>query len=213
MKHFTFLTNWSLRNSEQVKTRTKPGKNHIQTSLCFVAVLCTLLTVGVGNAWGTVYSGTIPKITSYTSYTISSVSWTVSGTSTAALNQNVDGTKGAQIGTGASPATSLSFSTSGISGTITSITVYTSGAKSVSATVAVQVGSTSFKNGGNTSVSITNSNTGYTFTGSASGTITISWNQTSSKALYVKSISVTYSSASCDANPSIGDASLNGSFF
>lgn len=139
---------------------------------------------------GTTYTGTVPIITSYTNYNINGISWTVEGTATAALNQNIDGTKGAQIGTGKAPANSLSFSTSGINGTITSITINTSGAKDVKANVSVTIGGSAF---GGEAKTITNSAANYTFTGSASGNVVISWSQSSSKALYVKTITIEYS--------------------
>ena len=144
--------------------------------------------------WGSSYSGTVAKVSSNGNQTINNVAWNITSNNTSGLGQNVDGTKGAQIGTGNKPTSSLTFETSGISGTITNVTVNTSGASSVSATVGVTVGSTAFKynNTNNTSASITSSAADYSFNGNASGTITISWSQTSSKALYVKSISVTY---------------------
>lgn len=107
-----------------------------------------------------------------------------------ALNQNVDGTKGAQVGTGADPASKIEISVP-FTGSVSSITINTSGAKSVDATLSVEVGGTSYKSGGNTSVSLTNSAADYTFTGSASGTVVITIDQTSSKALYLKNLSIT----------------------
>lgn len=101
-----------------------------------------------------------------------------------------DATKGQQIGSGSNPATIMSLSSSSISGTITSVKVSTSGAASVIATVGVTVGGISFTP---TTTVITATNTEYTFNGSSSGQIVISWNQTSSKALYFKKLDITYS--------------------
>lgn len=101
-----------------------------------------------------------------------------------------DSTKGQQIGSSNKPAKSMSLTTS-VEGTITKVIVNTSGGSSVSATVSVKVGSTSFKCGTSTSKSISATATSYEFTGSASGDIVISWSQTSSKALYFKSIEIT----------------------
>lgn len=103
-----------------------------------------------------------------------------------------DGTKGQQIGSGANPATSAVLSTSGITGYITSITVNVSGANGTNATFAVSVNDKPFTCSGETSVSLTNSATAYTFTGGQQGEIKLSFAQTSSVALYIKSISVTY---------------------
>ena len=103
-----------------------------------------------------------------------------------------DGTKGQQIGSVANPATSAILSTSGITGYITSITVNVSGANGINATFAVSVNDKPFTCSGETSVSLTNSATAYTFTGGQQGEIKLSFAQTSSVALYIKSISVTY---------------------
>lgn len=123
--------------------------------------------------------------------TLNNVSWTMAGTGGSYFGY--DGTKGQQFGSGSKPYSALSLTTSGISGTITSVVINTSGASSINATVAISVGSTDFTCSGNTTASLTESATSYTFTGSASGNITISWAQTSSKAIYIKSITVTYS--------------------
>lgn len=68
MKHFTFLTNRSSRKSVQVMTRTKPGNDHDMSRTCVrldshlsrfsvASLICLLmLTLGVGNAWGTSYT-------------------------------------------------------------------------------------------------------------------------------------------------------------
>ena len=137
------------------------------------------------------------KWSSYSSaQTLSGVSWNLSSTwkdGSAPSVGNVDATKGQQIGTAADYATAFSLSTSGISGTVTSITVYTSGANDINASLSVTVGSTSFKCNENTSVSLTSTNTGYTFTGSASGNVTLSWSNSSAKAMYFKSVSITHS--------------------
>lgn len=158
----------------------------------FLAML--FLIAGIGQAWGSSYSGTVAKVSSNGAQSINNVSWTITASNTDGLGQNVDGTKGAQIGTAKNSSSTLTFETSGISGTITNVTVNTSGASSVSATVGVTVGTSAFKYGNtnNTTTSISATATNYSFNGNASGTITISWSQSSSKALYVKSISVTY---------------------
>lgn len=118
--------------------------------------------------------------------TLSSVDWTLTNNGG---YYGYDGTKGQQVGSGTSPATSMSLSTSGISGTITAVKITTSGASSVAANVAVTIGGSSF---GGAAQTISSSSTEYTFSGSSSGTISINWTQTSSKALYFKKIEVIY---------------------
>ena len=125
--------------------------------------------------------------------TLSGKSWTLSHSDTEYdTNYNYDGTKGQQVGKAADPVSTMSLSTSDFSGKIKAVKITTSGAASVIATVGVSVGSTAFKNSGNETVSISATSTEYTFTGSASGTITISWDNSSAKALYFKAISVEY---------------------
>ena len=104
-----------------------------------------------------------------------------------------DSTKGVQIGSSKQPATQISLSTSEIPGTITSIVVNTSGASSIKATVNVSVGGTVFSP---SPVSLTATATNYTFEGSAEGEVVLSWANTSDKAVYIKSISITYTTSS-----------------
>ena len=97
--------------------------------------------------------------------------------------------RGIHYGTGSSAVSYLTLTTSGISGIIKEIVVNTSGASGTSAIVSVTIAGNSF---GDTQ-SITSSATNYTFCGSASGTIVVRVSQNSArKALYVKSITVTY---------------------
>lgn len=137
------------------------------------------------------YSHTITAKTwsAYDTQILSGVSW--SATATGGAYFGYDATKGQQFGSSGSPAKPLSLSTSGISGSITSIAVSTSGASSVAATLGITVGGSAF---GGSPKSISASNIAYTFTGNASGEIILTWNQTSSKALYVKTIAIEYSS-------------------
>jgi hypothetical protein len=79
-----------------------------------------------------------------------------------------------------------------IPGTITNVVVNTSGESSVNATVAVSVGGTGFTCGGNSTASLTSSAADYTFTGSYSGDVVLTWTNSSDKAIYIKSITVTY---------------------
>ena len=154
-----------------------------------------LLIVGIGQVWGETYSYTFTakQFSANGSKTLNSVSWTLAG------NGNYWGyeeTKGQQFGSGSAPYKTLTLSTSGISGTITKIIINTSGAKDVNASFTVSVGGTQWGNS-----TITNAAEAYTFTGSNSGEIKFLYTQTSSKALYIKSISVTYETATKLATP------------
>jgi len=108
-----------------------------------------------------------------------------------------DRTKGQQIGSSSKPASTLTLTTADIPGTITKVVVNTSGANGIEATFSVSVGETEFQYANDateaiTSATMTNTATDYEFTGSASGAITLSWANSSVKALYVKSIYVEY---------------------
>lgn len=160
------------------------------------AALLMVMIITVGSLFAqTSYSHTIGAKTwsAFGAQTLSNVEWTAAGSSTTYFGY--DATKGQQFGSGGSPCAELSLSTTAIEGTVTSVKVNTSGASSVNADFKVKVGGTYFTCNGNESISLTKNATDYTFTGSNSGEIRLEWAQTSSKALYVKSIEVTYVAA------------------
>lgn len=167
---------------------------HFKTLL----VVCLMTIFGGMSAWGATNTYTYtftskPSLTTgQTSYnlTLDGVDWTLS--SSAAINYFGFDTnttnKGLQIGAGSAEKASpdFTFSTTGIPGTIKSITVNASTAKSASATLTVKVNDTQY---GDTKA-LTKTATDYTFTGSETGKIEISYAQSTEKALYIKSITV-----------------------
>ena len=159
--------------------------------LSLLLLIIGFLFVGSMSVKAVEYSYTFTTTTFHNSETLAlnDVKWTLVNNGN---YYGYDGTKGQQIGSGANPATSAILSTSGITGYITSITVNVSGANGINATFAVSVNDKPFTCSGETSVSLTNSATAYTFTGGQQGEIKLSFAQTSSVALYIKSISVTY---------------------
>lgn len=161
-------------------------------------VVCLMAIFGGVSAWGATntYTYTFSKLsltTGQTSYnlTLDGVDWTLS--SSAAINYFGFDTnttnRGLQIGAGSAEKASpdFTFSTTGIPGTIKSITVNASTAKA-SATLTVKVNDTQY---GDTKA-LTKTATDYTFTGSETGKIEISYAQSTQKALYIKSITVEY---------------------
>lgn len=156
-------------------------------------LLFTLLLIIPFSGFATTYSHTITGSTwsAFGAQTLSGISWTATGNK--GVYFGYDATKGQQFGSSTNPETTLSLSTSGFSQTITSIKINTSGASSIAGAVTVKVGNTSFSTTSGTSQALSSTATTYTFTGSATGTINIAWTQTSSKAIYLKSIEVTYS--------------------
>lgn len=111
---------------------------------------------------------------------------------------SVDADKGAKFGkSDATDRVSYMYITStAFTGTVTNVKVSTSGASGTDAELSVSVNSASYQCSGNTSVSLTNSNTEYNFTGSqtiAGNTIQLYWFQNESNvALYLKKIEVDY---------------------
>ena len=168
---------------------------HFKTLL----VVCLMTIFGGMSAWGATntYTYTFTKspglTTGQTSYnlTLGDVDWTLS--SSVAINSfNFDNnnSRGFQIGSGTAGKSSpdFTFSTTGIPGTIKSITVNASTASKASATLTVKVHDTQYGD----AKTLTTTATDYTFTGGETGTIEISYAQTTQKALYIKSITVEY---------------------
>ena len=132
-------------------------------------------------------------------------SWTVKSD---AEESTYDSTRGIHFGTNTSAMVQYvelvsEDVASGTGNTIKSVVVNASDAAGNGA-MTVTVGSSSFHNNGNTSVTVTNSNPGvnYTFTGSASGTVTVRIDRGSEayKGIYVKSIVVNYVTAGAESD-------------
>ena len=150
-----------------------------------LSIFCCLMALVSVQAEEYSYTFTSKQFLANGTKALNSVNWTLAG------NGNYwgyDGTKGQQFGSGNAPYKSLTLSTSGIEGTITKIVINTSGGSKVNATLTVSVGGATF----GTKKTLTANATNYTFEGSASGEIKFSYTQTSSKAIYIKSIVVTY---------------------
>ena len=161
----------------------------------------TETTQGTPTTTSKTYTHTITAKTWSTNgaQTLNNVSWTLTNDGN---YYGYDGTKGQQVGSGSSPAKSMTLTTSGFSSAtkITAVRISTSGASSISGSVGVTVGSTAFKSGTATTKSLSSTNTEYEFTGSSSGNVTISWSQTSSKAIYFKAIEVDYQTTTGGGN-------------
>ena len=136
------------------------------------------------------YTFSAKQFTANGTKTLGGVNWTLAG------NGNYwgyDGTKGQQFGSSGAPYKSLTLTSANFSN-VTKIVINTSGASSVNASFVVtvdgqQVGS---------STKLTSSATSYTFepTTPLSGPVVFTYTQSSSKAIYIKSISVTTSAGS-----------------
>lgn len=114
------------------------------------------------------------------------VKWTVTSDGEESI---FDKKHGIHYGTGKAAVEHLTLTTDDIHGTVTKIVVNASGASKTKAQLSVTVGGKAF----GTAPEVTNTAADYTFTGSAEGDIMVKLHQEqTTKALYVKSITVTY---------------------
>ena len=152
-------------------------------------LMLALLLFGNVRGWAEVSTLTFTKACGGAGTADDGVAWTVTSDGS---ESNFDSAKGIHYGTGSASVQYIKLTTEGISGTITKVVVNASTASGVSATADVTVDGQAF--GGNAQ-SLTSSATNYTFTGSASGKIVVTVTKPSSatKAIYVKSVAVTYS--------------------
>ena len=167
-----------------------------------VAVMTTAL---VGTAWADDATSTLTfnAKCNGSGTADDGAAWTVTSDGT---ESNFDNTKGIHYGTNSAQVQYIQLSTSDISGTITKVVVNASAASGVSASVSVNVGGSAF---GGDAQSVTTSAVNYTFEGSASGEIVVKLEKPSkaAKALYVKSIAVTYTTGGGDT-PLLDDCDL-----
>lgn len=94
--------------------------------------------------------------------------------------------RGLQMGKKAEPATLITLSTEGVTGTIKKLVVNTSGASGTDAVLTVSVGGNQFGE----PASVTKSAADYTFEGSASGKLELKWTNSAQAAVYIKSIAI-----------------------
>lgn len=94
--------------------------------------------------------------------------------------------RGLQMGKKAEPATLITLSTEGVTGTIKKIVVNSSGASGTDAVLTVSVGGSQF----GAPAEVTKSAADYTFEGSASGKLELKWTNSAAAAVYVKSIAI-----------------------
>lgn len=119
--------------------------------------------------------------------TLNGLSWTLAGNGS---YWGYDATKGQQFGSGNAPYKTMTLTTSAYEGGVTKIVINTSGASSISGSLVVTVGGVQY----GSKVTLTKTATSYTFnapnTGMRGGDIVLTYTQTSSKAIYIKSIAI-----------------------
>ena len=196
-----------------------------KTFLLKSLLLLCMLVVGSGTMWAedktnvstvsTKFSATGDVTSNFTQTgNFTPVNWNLDvtwKTSTKIYWGNLEA-KGSQIGSGSAPASTVVLTGTDVPGTIKSVKVNTSVASGGNTTVSVSVGGTTFKCSNSETATLQTSAADYDFTGSGSGNVVITWNQPStSKAIYIKSVTITYEEQSTPTGPSISanDASVS----
>ncbi len=135
------------------------------------------------------YSFDAKTFTSNSSIALGDLTWTLSGDG-GYWGYDTNYGKGQQFGSGGKPYKSLTLSTSDYSGGVEKIVLNTSGASSIAAKLKVTVNGVQYGD----EISLTSSATEYTFnapdSGMQAGEIVFTYTQTSSKAIYIKSIAI-----------------------
>lgn len=147
-------------------------------------------------------SGELKEATPKT-YTFNKVEWDVSGKIAYIGWDGTKTNKGIQLASQKKNATDVTFSTTNISGTITSVKVNSSVATDGKAIISVKVGGTSW----GTQTNIATTATSFDFTGTGNGEISIELKNQVKKALYIKSITVEYTTGKVTPTPTITPAS------
>jgi len=140
-----------------------------------------------GATW--TYTFTAKQWSSNGDKTLNGLVWTVAGDG-GYWGWDSNNGKGQQFGSSGKPFKTLKLSTSSYQGGVQTIKISTSGASSVSAKLTVTVNGKQY----GSTVSLTSSNKEYTFSVDEAdmqeGEILFTYNQTSSKALYIKAITI-----------------------
>ena len=147
-------------------------------------------------------SGDLEETTPKT-YTFNKVEWNVSGKIAYIGWDGTKTNKGIQLASQKKNATDVTFSTTNIPGTITSVKVNSSVASSGKAEISVKVGGKSWGTQTNTAITAT----AFDFTGTGNGEISIELKNQVKKALYIKSITVEYTTGKVTPTPTITPAS------
>ncbi len=170
--------------------------------------ICLLCLVGGVNVMAqetysyTFKSGDLKEATPKT-YTFNKVEWDVSGKIAYIGWDGTKTNKGIQLASSRNNVTDVTFSTKNISGTITSVKVNSSVGSKGEAIISVKVGGTSWGTQTNTAKTATS----FDFTGTGNGEISIELKNQADKALYIKSITVEYTTGKVTPTPTITPAS------
>ena len=159
-------------------------------------MLSAVLALSVGNVWADTSTLSFSAACNGSGTADDGAAWAITSDGT---ESNFDNVRGIHYGTGSKAVQYLQLTTSDITGTITQVVVNASDANATG-TISVTVGGTKFTTTGSTTVANANPGNDYTFTGSGSGEIVVKIDRGSAqkKAIYVKSIDVTYTTGGGD---------------
>ena len=190
MKHFNIFQKSLHPDNALGMDRLWTGNGSVK-SWKLLSTLFFLFAIGIGNAWGSKWTYSFTSTESAGNKTWSNVAWNLS-LSGSGTTSTYSSSQGAHYGTNSSTYSSVTLTTSEISGTITSIQVEASRGSSLVGTLTVKVNNTSYTLSSG-KAALTTSNATNTFTGDKSGNIEIKWTKSSGKgAFYIKSITVVY---------------------
>lgn len=147
-------------------------------------------------------SGDLEETTPKT-YTFNKVEWNVSGKIAFTSTSTWTEAKGIQLASKNNNDTDVTFSTTNIPGTITSVKVNSCVGSKGKAEISVKVGGTSW----GTQTNTTTTSKSFDFTGAGNGEISIELKNQAAKALYIKSITVEYTTGKVTPTPTITPAS------
>ena len=157
-----------------------------------LSIFCLFSLVSFATAEEYTFSFDSKKFSGNGTVDLGGVEWTLAGDGGYwGLDSNG---KGQQFGSSKLPYKSMTLSTNGISGTISNITINTSGASDIKGSFTITVGGAEIGN-----ATLTKTATDYSFDCNASGDIILSYTQTSSKAIYIKSIAIEYTAAAASS--------------
>ena len=148
-----------------------------------LSIFCLFSLVSLATAEEYAYTFEKKTFLSNGTVALGEVEWTLAGDGGYwGLDSNG---KGQQFGSSKLPYKTMTLSTNGISGTITKVSINTSGASDIKGSFTITVGGTEIGN-----ATLTKTATDYSFDCNASGDIIVSYTQTSRKAIYINSIAI-----------------------
>ena len=157
--------------------------------LLFAAVFLSLAAVAETSSHTLTNSSASSPVTNTTT---DGFTWTISWTGTSAT-ANMDSSKGFKIGSGKKAPGTVTIKSTGFSDySISSVTINLAGNSSTKATTKVSVNGTTYLYGEAESYTVSSSSTDVKFTGDQTGEIEIIVNVTNTDAVYIKSITVEY---------------------